>query len=324
MTTALSTVTGGICHKARAVQRFKRFIRRIRPPSTADSIASIGLGAALLAGTLFFLPRADAESTRAALTVIAEILGVILGAVLVVAGFMIEQRWQAEGLLRRVYPQYHAFLEGNTAKVDGARRELVDHKKRGTIDLDQPVFVGPSGLPSHTRFRDAINAISALTHVLCSGSLAEEIVQDLEDLGYSRDEIADALYIPSANAAMDPEAFLRLADHGLDLTWICKWCSEEASEVAVYVFRRYERDGVRLALARLGRSRDLLHSKLLAASIVTPALTVVFAIVAILGTTDRALSSTFRLWGSALITTAFVASVALALSLIRRMLRDAR
>lgn len=96
-------------------------------------MVSFELVAILLFGLVFLVPKADAGSIQAGLTIIAEILGVALGAVLVVTVLLIEQRQQAEEHLRRVLPKYRRLIQSSIDTVNAAREELVEHARGGKI-----------------------------------------------------------------------------------------------------------------------------------------------------------------------------------------------
>jgi hypothetical protein len=165
--------------------RLKRFIRYGHPYKKAMYVASLGMAAILLFTLRFLLPRADAASVQGGLTIIAEILGVLLGAVLIVVGLLVEQRLQAEEHLRGILQNYRSLIQSKRGSLESGRRQLVERVKEGKIQLDEPVFVGPSGTPSSTTFRDIIGALSSLASVHSKMSPTrefEKVEGDLKDL----------------------------------------------------------------------------------------------------------------------------------------------
>ena len=299
--------------------RFGSLMRSARPHWAVYCVVGIALAGAVLLGIGYYLPRANAGSIRDALTVIAETLGVILGAVLVVAGVLFEQSLQAEALVRRVQPEYRSLVELKRGMLDDARRALVEHANKGSFRLEEPIFVGPSGVPSRVTFRDSIEALSALVYIFSYGVATEMIEEDLEALGYSPEEVADSLYLSSSNALRDAEAFLRLVEEALEVASTSVWCTDEASDFGLFVWQKYGRDGVSGALARLQRSRAVLGSRLLGGAVLLPAITLVWAIVTILGAPGEGAASSLSIWSTATIVSAFVASLGLGVLLIRRM-----
>lgn len=120
------------------IERFRDFVRYTHPYTWATRVASLELVAILLLGLVFLVPKPDAGSIQAGLTIIAEILGVALGAVLVVTVLLIEQRLQAEEHLRRVLPKYRRLIESSIDTVNAAREELVERVRGGKIQRANP------------------------------------------------------------------------------------------------------------------------------------------------------------------------------------------
>jgi len=285
--------------------------------------ALAGMAAVLAFSLACLLPRADATSVQAGLTVIAEILGVLLGAMLLVAVVLMEQQAQAEELLRVAQHKYRALINNELHWVIVAQRELTDEIKKGNLQLKQPVYTGPSGIPSRLTFKDAFEALTTLI-CLFPGRLGSHgqaaLENQLTSLGYSRDDVIQVMYVRTSPAITEAESFLRLVDDALNMACIPVWASDRPVSLAAKVFQEYGREGVDDAFRRLDRSRAVLSSKIFAASLLLPILTTTLSVLSVFGITDRTVY--VSPYGSVvvLVVVGFVASVAAALLVVERML----
>lgn len=308
---------------SRWVRRSKYFLRHMSLYDKATYISACCLVLVFLFGLAFLLPNADSSSTRAGLTIIAEILGVLLGAALVVAGLLIEQSGQAEQLLRTVFPKYRGLIQQRARTVGRARAELCARIGEGKIQLDDPLWVGWTGKPSSTSFRDVVSAASTLVYTLRGLSAVGESgypEEDLRLLGYSQDEIGKVLYADSQRADTDAESFLRTVLTALDVSCIVPNCSNEAGDFAMQVFADSERDGVGQALRRLDRSRRLLGGKAFAVGVILPTITMASAVLTVFGITNRTLACPVYRWVVVFIVVGFGFSILLTLRLLGRVL----
>ena len=313
------------------LEKFKKFVRFGHPYRKAIYVIAFLSIVFFVFGLGFLLPRADSISLRSGLTIIAEILGVLLGAVLVVVGLLIEQGHRAEELLRAAFQKYYHIIDSHFEEVDGGRQQLIKLVKNGQVQLYEPAAVDPSGnpLPTNgnqypTKFRDVIGSLSALT-VAMDASLMDQVEHDLDTLGYSEEDKDYIIYGKGILADHRPEDFLQLVYDSLNLSCIVPWCSNNVSDFACEVFEGYSREKVRETLSRLKRSRNVLKSKTLAAGIAVITLTIVGAILSLFGITDKTVvapiytSSVLTLVIIILIIMGFILSVLLALFLIEKM-----
>jgi len=215
----------------RIYERYKTFVRYGHAYKKAMYLAALVTIVLFGLSLAFFLPNADPTSTQAGLTIIAEILGVLLGVVLVIVVLLVEQGQQAEELLRGAYQKYRRLMQSSLQQVGAARQQLMERIGSGEIQLNDPLFVGPSGIPSSTRFRDVIGNLFALT-VAMHPQLHEECEDDLDALGYSEDEKKKFIVSKGLLADYHPVDFLKLVEDAFDLNCMAPYCSSEVSDLA--------------------------------------------------------------------------------------------
>lgn len=300
-------------------ERFKIFVRYGQTYKKAIYLAAFVTIVLSGLGLTFFLPNADSTSIQAGLTIIAEILGVLLGVVLVIVVLLVEQGQQAEGLLRGAYQKYRRLMQSSLQQVSAARQQLLEKIRSGEIQLNDPLFVGPSGIPSSTRFRDVIGNLFALTAAM-HPQLYEECQDDLDALGYSEDEKEKFIISKGFLADYHPADFLKLVEDAFDLNCMAPYCSNEVSDLASEIFVGYIHDGVEKALSQFHRSRNVLRSKVLPTAITLLTLTTVGSIMTLFGITDKTMMIPVYTWIVAFVVTGFTFSVILTLSLMEKML----
>jgi len=152
------------------IERLKEFARFGHPYRKTAYITAFMLVVVFIASVLFLLPYADYTSVQAGLTIIAEILGVLLGTVLIVIGLLIDQDHRARELLRRAFPMTHKFLHSKLNLIQGEWGHLIEQVIDGQIQLDEPAYVGPSGAPLPVSYRDHLGNLSALIIALDGNS----------------------------------------------------------------------------------------------------------------------------------------------------------
>ena len=304
----------------RISERFKEFVRHGHAYKKAIYVAAFVTIVILGLGLAFLLPNADSTSVQAGLTIIAELLGVLLGGVLVVVVLLVERVQQAEELLRGAYQKYRRLIESSLEQVDAGRQQLIEQVKSGEIQLNDPLFIRPSGIPSKTKFRDVIGNLFALT-VAMRLHLFEECEDELDALGYSKDEKDEFIIHKGLVADYHPPAyFLELIKDAFDLSCMAPYCSSKVSHLASEIYEGYIQDGVDKALSQLHRSQNVLRSKTLAAAITLLTLTTIGAVMTLFGITDKTVTMPVYTWVIVLVMTGFMLSVLLTLLLIEKML----
>ena len=274
---------------------------------------------------VFLLPKADPAAVRTSLSITAQILGVLLGAVLVVVWLLIEKSQRSEELLRRAFRKYRRLIDNRFKAVLLGLQELIRQAKDGAIRLNEPIFLDRSGNPANSNYGDVISSLYALA-VIMRGPVFDDIEKDLDELGYSEKERDEILYRKGFMLDDQTTGFLRLIEDALDLNCIAPQCSNEVSDVAVEVFDGYNRDGVCEAFLQLERSRKVLGSRILAVCVSVIALTAVGSVLSILGITNTTIaapmtsSDLLTLASIVMVLSGFILSVVLALFLIEKII----
>jgi hypothetical protein len=310
-------------HRTR-FQRLRRSLRFAHPYTQAACVAAAGSVLLVILAALFFLPRSNAGSLQAALTIITEILGVVLGAVLVVTVLLIEQSHDSEELLRSVFKGYRARVGSAVSIVNGDRRQLVAQLRAGKIELDQAAYISPESGPSSTKYRDLLNAQSGLIMLSLDHKGAPRVGQlehDLKALGYSEQDVISVLHVRWASAAWDPGRFLTLVDKVFDLRFLQAWASGEFLDLAMNLYEERGADGVSNALSQLERARDYLRSKTFIAGVIVPTFTILLAIAVVIGTTPETVAERYHRMLLVAVLAGFTCSLILALRLVAMMLR---
>ena len=113
--------------KNKISQLLRNIVRRIRyrhPLSKIAILASPFLLAIFVYFLWYLLPLASATSIQAGLTLVAEILGVLLGAVFVIIVFLAERLRDAETLLSKSFPNYRQKIIEDADGIFDAKEQL--------------------------------------------------------------------------------------------------------------------------------------------------------------------------------------------------------
>jgi hypothetical protein len=307
---------------SRLLKRTRDSLVHSHPYRIATVLATIGLIALLVAGLTLFLPAADAASIQAALAIVAEIAGVLLGAVLVATVLLIEQRHRAKELLRSASQKYRTLIESRIGVIDAVRTTLLEAARAREIRLDEQV-ASPLSDPSVTDYSDAIAKLSALVSAFSERVDSWDLdgaKKDLLGLGYSKEDVDSILVSSAIDAQIDPDAFFRLLDGALDVCVSPPLNTQQTADLWLEVLPQYGRDGVLSALSTLKRTDDLLSSKTLVAGVIAPTLTAVLAILTVIGTAGDSILDWQHVLAVLFTFVGFTLSVVLALRLVGSML----
>ena len=238
----------------------------------------------LLIFSVFFfwqlLPLASATSIQAGLTLIAEILGVLLGAVLVVIGLLIDQFRQAETILSTTYPYYRQQAEKDINLIVEARQQIV----KGL--LDNKFILEEKELSEKNEIvKKCISALSSLTIAL-EAEDRDTVWKELEQLGHSEGEVVETTWFESILAAVTPFRFFRLLEDGLNPDGINEWCSAEIMDYSEEIVTRMMREGIFTALHRHNSARDFLRSQILSITIIVITMALFITIFTIFGVSE--------------------------------------
>jgi tyrosine-protein phosphatase YwqE len=239
-------------------------------------------------GIFSSLRHADATSIQAGLTIVAEILGVLLGAVLIIVVLLTEQGQRAEEQLRGTYSKYRRKIETNTATIEKARKQLMKLVKEQKIQLDEHI-TAPGDIRLDTKFRDVIGNLIGLSIVINTRRF-DYYEKMLVDLGFKEAERSEILFGKATLANYDPAHFLKLVEDALDVPCLAQWCSDDVSDFASDIFQEFSQEGISSAISHFERSRKVLRSKSLAASMAFIVASTALAVVTLFGITEQALT----------------------------------
>ncbi len=300
------------------LKRFQDFYRYGQSYNKGIYLSIIILIIIAIFGTINSLKHADTTSIQAGLTIIAEILGVLLGAVLIIVVLLIEQRQRAEEHLRGAYPKYRCKIRDNIAIVEKAYKQLIILVRNKKIQLDEPIFVGPSGIPSQKKYRNIVGSLAGLI-IAINSETSEQQEKDLADLGFTEEEQNEYLYGKGALSNYDPADFLKLIDDALDSSCLIPCCSDDVGDFAADIFQECSNDGVSQAISHFERSRKVLKSKSLAACMTLILASIALAVVMLFGVTQQTLTATSTILLVIVVIIGFFISILLTLLLTQKM-----
>lgn len=270
-------------------------------------------------GTTYSLKRADAASIQAGLTIVAEILGVLLGAVLVIVVLLIEQGQRAEEQLRALYPKYRRNIETNIATIEKASRQLIKLIKQQKIRFDGHIIL-PNETYLDTKYGDVVGSlIGLIISVSKKPNLLEHYEKVLVDLSLNEEEQSEILYDKGALASYDPADFLKVVEDGLDLNCLVPLCSDDVADLAVEIFEEFSHEGVSQALSNFERSRKVLGSTILIVCMAFIIASIALSVVTLFGMTEQALAESGTILVVSCTLIGFFISIFLTLLLIQRM-----
>ncbi len=237
----------------------------------------------LLAFLVFFVarvfPLASADSIRSALTLITEIIGVLLGAVLVIIGLSIDQVRGAETVLLSAFPKYHRKAEADKDQVVKARQQMVQGLLQNKFILEEKELA-----EGNTIMKKSVLALSSLTIGL-EAEDRDSVWNQLAELGYSEGEIIETTWFESILGTLTSYRFFRLLKVGLDPNAINEWCTKELMNFSEEMETSRNRDGIIDALNRYESSRDFLGSWRLSITIVANIITLLISLFTVFGVT---------------------------------------
>jgi tyrosine-protein phosphatase YwqE len=299
------------------INNLQEFIKYSHPYTKGMTFSALILFIIGLVGIICLMKRADATSIQAGLTIVAEILGVLLGTVLIIVVLLIEQGQRAEELLRGSYPKYRRKIETNITTIEKAFKQLIKLIKNQTIQLDEHIIL-PNDIYLDTKYRDVVGNIIGLI-ISIRKKPFEYYEKILADLGFIEDEQNEILYGKGALADIDPTHFLKLVEDALDVNCLVQWCSNDVGDLASDFFEEFSHEGVNQAISHFERSRTVLRSKSLVACMVLIMASMALAVVTLFGMTEQALAETNIILLVSAILIGFFISVVLTMLLTQKM-----
>jgi len=264
-------------------KRFTEFISSIR---YGHPFLRIVLFASpiLLTFTIFFFvwlfPLASASSIHVGLTLIAEILGVLLGSILVIIGFLIDQIHQSETLLSTFFPFYRQQIEKEVDYIINARHQIIQGLLKDKVILNERKLSEKNGI-----IKKSISALSALS-IAMEAEDRDVIWNELDEIGYSEGDIIETTWFESTLTTLTPYRFFNLLIDGLNPDIVNERCSNELIQYTEESETKMMRDGIVSAFHRYKFARAFLKSWILSVTIVFITMTLFIAIFTIFGVSE--------------------------------------
>lgn len=215
---------------------------KFQPYKFAIYLSSALLIIVYIIGLIFYLPHADCDSIQNGFSVIAQILGVLLGVFIVLIILLIEQKQNAEKHLAAEFHNYKNLVKENFELIRESRKEIQSRINNGEFGLKDYLDY-PDGAHSHNNFQDILGNLSAL-EVLIEPTLSDEIENELKWIGLTESERDNFLISKAISANYDPVKLLELVEEALDVNFLAPYCSNESSDLAVKVFEEFNQKGI--------------------------------------------------------------------------------
>jgi len=315
-----------------AIKRFwKRHFIGLRYRQPFVTISFFIVPAIILFVFYFFMviyPLSSAESIQAGMTLLAEILGVILGAVLVIVVLFIDQFRQSQGLLETASSEYRHLVITNLPLIKKARKQLIrEIPKAQKIFEGQDPRIQSINFVSYRKCALALSALSLGFHaedyevIIDDVEHVNQIEKSLDQIDKSLDEYWDIDSV-SIDLPVNSYRFFQTLSDATDYVELDNWgVSKDAYEFAENISSELWIRGIRPALSRYKSSQEFLNSWLLASTIIMSATTLfisIFAIFGVASTSYRLLSVAIPVYISIF---GFLISSFLLLLLVGRMLQ---
>ena len=273
------------------------------------------VGLFLLAYLIYFaikvLPVVDATSIQSGLTLVAELLGVMLGALLVVIVLLIDQLHQAESILESSHPAYHSVFKQHQRIIISTRNRFLKLVESGEVALDDKTSKETS-----MTFRDVISSLTSLVFYFEANSA--EMEEQLKKIGFSSEEIS-GIWVNGSAAILEPYVFFRTLKNALNIYAIHDWCSKSMFKFMIDLVQGLFRDGIIRALSRYEISRGFLRSWSLAFALAITTFTLFISIFTIFGVTVNTYESLGVLIPLCVSIVGFLTSVILSSFTIQKM-----
>jgi hypothetical protein len=296
------------------LEKIRDFIRHSHVYTKAAYIAAIVVTIIFGLGITLLFPHADANSIQAGLAIIAEILGVLLGVVLVIVGLLVQQEQQSEALLRDAYPKYYKLIKSHLRQVNSGRQRLINFVRAKQIKLSDPILP-----PLATTYSDVLGCFVSLS-IIFGLTDTDESKKTLEQLGFKKKDIDNVLFGQGVLGNYDPPLFLTLVKGAFNIVVLLgSEDVEDVSDLSSNLLVDYSRDGIDKALERLEMSRKFLKSKYLAFSIALLATTTIGAVVALFGTTEKTVTDPVLSGVVIAVIVGFYLSILLTLFLVKKL-----
>lgn len=233
-------------------------------------------------------PFADATSIQAGMTLLAEILGVMLGAVLVILVLFFEQYRQSDDLLAQNFLEYRNLIKAHLPLIVKGRKKLIREIPKiieEFSDSEPRVFKA-----FMTGFKKNAMALSAISMAFGAEDY-QTLLADLEKI-----ENIDKLnpspkgYQSTESVSIDMDTysdiFFRVLLDGLNYMELDNWnIGRDVWRFAEKTYNDLQRKGIEAALNRKNYSIGFLNSWLLSSTVIVIAISLFISVFVIFGVT---------------------------------------
>ncbi len=270
-------------------------------------------------GLFYVFPGLDAASVRVGLSVIVGILGVLLGAILLVVERQIDHGQEGMHICKSSYPKYKELIEQHIDEIDKEGKRLIKLVKEKEINIDTPAFGGLKGIsPSKTKYRDIIGNLIVLSFILKRLDI-NGIEASLKDIGLSDKEVDEFEFGKGVIGAYNSAKFLKIVDDALYYPFISEWSNEKLEKLSSKILSDYNHEGIDKALEKVEGSKSIMGSKLLGFGIFMLSSTTFGSIILLFSTTKNTVSTPIYYWLVICLFTCFFVSILVTLVLLEKI-----
>jgi hypothetical protein len=292
------------------IERAKRYIRYRHPFEKAAFISlAIIVVLSIFAITSVF-PYANSVSIHAGLTVIAEILGVLIGVLLIVIVLMIEQFRQADTILKNAMPKYFELMTAKSQIINLCREEMIEWVTQKEIsDIDPE------------KDENIIRALSNMSTLSIAIDAKNEAIiwNDLLKIGFPEGEIKYIVRNRRLSVTNDAYEFLNLLKIIFNSINALIMTNGKTEEIRNEVLSGFSKEGIFDVLDRFRLSESFLRSPSLAISFSFTTIILVIAIFTIFGVSDIAINEGIIMILVNLIVVGFLLSLILTAFSVRKI-----
>ncbi|KPL03131.1 MAG: hypothetical protein AMJ90_04020 [candidate division Zixibacteria bacterium SM23_73_2] len=243
--------------------------------------ASIILVIIFILNNLFILPLSNTETAQTGFSIIAQILGVLLGALVVLIILLIDQKQQAEHHLISEYYSYRKRMQDNISIIKNSRDDILKHLEKGEIKLDD--YLGyPDGSLSKSKFKDIYINLTSLFYFLKT-AISNKLEKEFKKLNIPANDQDEILFGKALLSEYEPARFLKLFGDALDVNFLAPYCSNESSDFAIEIYQEFSQKGIFNSINKFEKSKNVLGSKMLSLDIFLIIITIVGSVFALFG-----------------------------------------
>jgi len=292
---------------------------KFKPYKIAILFAAIILILIYVICFFFILPFSDTSAIQIGYSIIAQILGVLLGALVVLIILLIDQKQQSEKHLISEYYYYKNKMLQNIELIENVKKELYRYLKSGNIKMEEHL-VFPDREYSKKKFKDIyINLTSLL--LFLKPEISDELIKEFKEFNISEDVQDEILYVKGLLPEYESPIFFKLIEDGLDITFLSLYCSNEISDFAIKFFQEFSQKGISDSIKIYESSNNTLKSKILAVDLFLIIVAISGSVFSIFGLTTQFTKLPLFKYSLYSIITLFFLSLFFSLLLMEKILR---